>query len=185
MKKNIIILLVFALALLVFSCEDKYEMPFSPGVIVNEEAFIKHKEHWDNCGLKNYSYTYKWKASYSPTARVVADVTVLDGKVSYVLKQFEIYSENEITEDIKSYFESFIGNKDSLLLENLYKEMQFDMSDAYQSYNENPDCYYANFTFDFSDNTPFILSYKNESYLMKEYLGGNYGCIEIEIENFV
>ena len=184
MKNIIILVLIFTLALLVVSCEDKYEMPYNPGVNVDVESFNKHKELWNNSDVKNYSYTYKWKASYSPTACIIADVKVTDGKVDYVLKQLELHKESEITEDDKSYFEISIGSKENLLIENLYNEMQSDIESNYQSYSENPDCYYANFTFDFSDNLPFILRYKNESGLMKEDLGGGFGYIEIKIENF-
>ena len=184
MKNIIILVLIFTLALLVCSCEDKYEMPYNPGVNVDEQAFNKHKELWNNSGVKNYSYTYKWTGSYSPTACIIADVKVTDGKVDYVLKQLELHKESEITEDDKSYFEISIGSKENLLIENLYNEMQSDIESNYQSYRENPDCYYANFTFDFSDSLPFILSYKSESCLMKQYLVGNYGCVEIKIENF-
>ena len=158
-------------------------MPHTPGVTVDTEAFEFHKNLWDNCGIKNYSYTYS--LNRYPYLNFIVDVTVTNGNISYDLKEFNQLKDSEITEIDKSYFDSEIGEIKNLLLENVFNEIELSIEGCFEDYYKEPDCYYANFDFTFSDDAPFILYCKSESSLMKENIDGGSGFVEIKIENFV
>ena len=175
------------LLIAVFSCiscqnKDEYVMLHTPGVTVDEEAFNEHKSLWENCGIKNYSYTYI--LDRYPPCKVIADVTVINGEVSYVIKEYNKYKEEEISEAKKEYFENMLEGKDNLLIENVYETIQLNIERVKERYAKNSDCYYGNFIFDFIDEAPFISNYFYETCLMKPLLGGNGGYTEIKIENF-
>ena len=182
MKKSILSYLCLIISIFSFSCKEPYKMQYTPGVTVDEEAFNEHKTLWENSGIKNYSYTYT--LNMYPPYKVIADVTVINGEVSYVLKECNQYKEEEISEVEKEYFENMLEGKDNLLIENVYETIQLNIERVKERYAKNSDCYYGNFIFDFIDEAPFISYYKSESCMMKPLLGGNYGYIEIKIENF-
>ena len=182
MKKVILSAILFSLLLFV-SCQDKYIMPHTPGVTVDTEAFEFHKNLWDNCGIKNYSYTYS--LNRYPYLNFIVDVTVTNGNISYDLKEFNQLKDSEITEIDKSYFASEIGDIKNLFLENVFNEIELSIEGCLEDYYKNSDCYYANFDFTFSDDATFILYCKRESSLMKENIDGGSGFVEIKIENFV
>ena len=182
MKKYVFFCVFIITAVLCFSCKEPYKMPYTPGVTVDEEAFNEHKTLWENCGIKNYSYTYI--LDRYPPYKVIADVTVINGEVSYVLKEYNKYKGEEISEEEKEYFEDMLGGKDNLLIENVYNEIQSDIERVKERYAKNSDCYYGNFIFDFLEEAQFISYCKFEACMMVEDLVGNYGYTEIKIENF-
>lgn len=181
MKKIIISYFIITLSLLSFSC-DKYEMPYTPGVYADKKSLNEYKILWNNSNTKNYSYTYILE-SYPPF-HIVADVTIRDGEVAFTLKEYNKKTDEEITDSDKTHFENSINNKANLLIENIYTFIEDSIELASNSYNQKKDCYYANFTFNFSDTVPFISYYKQESMIMLEDLDGNFGYKEIKIENF-
>lgn len=182
MKKLIVLTILISMFLFV-SCQDKYIMPHIPGVTVDTEAFELHKNLWNSCRIKNYSYTYT--LNRYPPLNFVVDVTVTNGDISYDLKEYNQLKDSEITEIDKSYFASEIGDIKNLFLENVFNEIELTIEECFEDYDKDPDCYYANFDFTFSDDAPFILYCKRESSLMKENIDGGSGFVEIKIENFV
>ncbi len=174
---------ILILLFLFVSCQDKYIMPHTPGVTVDTEAFELYKNLWNSCGIKNYSYTYT--LNRYPPLNFVVDVTVTNGDISYDLKEYNQLKDSEITEIDKSYFYSEIGDIKNLFLENVFNEIELTIEGCFEDYDKDPDCYYANFDFTFSDDAPFILYCKRESSLMKENIDGGSGFVEIKIENFV
>ena len=133
MKKYVVFCVLIITAVLCFSCKEPYKMPHTPGDTVDEEAFNEHKTLWENCEIKNYSYTYI--LDRYPPCKVIADVTVINGEVSYVLKECNQYKDEEISEEEKEYFENMLGGKDNLLIENIYKTIQTDIEITKEEYD--------------------------------------------------
>ncbi len=182
MKNISFLCMVTVMPLLFFSCKDKYEMPHTPGVYVDKESLNNSETLWNNSDIKNYSYTYTLK-SYPPFD-VVADVTVTDGEVSFILKEYNEKIGEDITDNDKIHFENSIDSKENLKIENIYICINDSIEFAFDSYNQKKDCYYANFTFNFIAEAPFISYCKREIMIMLEDLDGNSGYKEIKIENF-
>ncbi|MBE6349506.1 MAG: hypothetical protein E7062_01970 [Spirochaetaceae bacterium] len=185
MKKSIFMWIVLIIvAILCFSCEEPYKMPYTPGVTVDEEAFNEHKSLWENSGIKNYSYTYTVKLHGYPYNHII-DVTVKEGKVyEYILREYKYKKESELTVEDKLLFESELESIDSLLIENIYNYINQTIKSNFESYKKNKENYYANFIFEFSDSAPFIVFHERTSLFMGELLNGNGSTIEIKIENF-
>ncbi|MCH5294766.1 MAG: hypothetical protein J1F14_02550 [Treponema sp.] len=183
MRKSGFVFILCILFVWAVSCVgEKYLRPYTPGVYCDEEAFNDHKNLWDGSSVKNYTYTLCYD-SFPPQNYTVA-VTVSDGSVSeWVLKKYS--GKEEITEEEKKEFESFLeDNKDFLLIESVYELFSACISEAYNKYTEYSDCYYSSFDFSFSEEVPFISYCKNTSLLMKEDVDGNGGYVEIQIKDF-
>ena len=150
---------------------------------MDKEGFNTQKELWHNSGIANYSYTFSLDCY--PPYKAIADVTVIENTIEYTLRESENEEESMITEQDKFYFEQNMkGILENLRIEKVYESIENSKESAYESYEKRPDCYYANFTFEFINTAPFISYYKNEFLLMEEGLVGNGGIIEFKIENF-
>ena len=189
MKKLSLLAILISLFLFV-SCQDKYVMPYTPGVTVDEEAFYEHKTLWENCGIKNYSYTYSYKNSSYPCDNCVIDVVIENDVVTeYVIKSYMEKSSSEMTEEkwaewVHNLQSRLEESTDFLRIDAIYDYIERNIKEYNENYNKNPDCFYAKATFEFIKEVPFILCYNTTFLTMKPYLGGNGSTIEIKIENF-
>ena len=192
MEKNIFILCVLTIALcLCVSCgEEPYKMPYTPGVTVDEESFNEHKTLWENCEIKNYSYTYSYKNSSYPCDNCVIDVVIENDVVTeYVIKSYMEKSSSEMTEEkwtewVHNLQSRLEKSTDFLRIDAIYDYIDRDILDARHSYSRYPDCYYANISAEYLEELPFISYYKGKFLIMQEDLDGNGATIEIKIENF-
>ena len=189
MKKILTLLMIFPLFLLLFSC-NKYKMPYEPGVTIEgEEKFYEYKTKWNNENLSNYTFTFTKKHSLYPPDNYVIEVTAENGKVTncelkeYISQSKEDASSEEWAEN-EERFSSSHSNLDQFLIDNIYSTFDRLIKEDYESLKKHPDCYYANFSFTFSEEVPFILSYEGMSLLMIEDLVGSGADVEFQISNF-
>ena len=190
MKKIFLLILCCVPLFSFFSCNgsNSYVMPYAPGVTVDRQAFADKKELWNSSKPDGYDYTFSF-SNRNTNVNCVVDVTVRGGHVSsYVLKKFKGKTELESSESEwnsnKETFDAELKNADGLLIENIYGLIEKDIGDEIAKYNNNSDCYYANFAFNFIDRNPFLSSCGIDSVLMQEHLDGNGAHVEIKIENF-
>ena len=190
MKKSILNYLCLIISIFSFSCKEPYKMQYTPGVTVDEEAFNEHKTLWENCEIKNYSYTYSYDNSSYPNNDCVIDVVVEnDVVIEYVIKSYMGKSSSEMTEEEWvewiDYLQYQLDNStDFLRIDAIYDYIDRDILDARHSYSRYPDCYYANISAEYLEEFPFISYYKGKFLIMQEDLVGNGATIEIKIENF-
>lgn len=188
MKKIFMILGILSLILPLFSC---YRMPYEPGVTIEgEETFYTNKKLWEKSKIEKYSFTYSYKCTYVPQTNYVVDVTVDGEDVSYEVKEYMNVSEENSTsetwEEYKIKCKDFITrNKfDNFSLNDIYSDIKQNIEAEYESLKKHPDCYYANFSFTFSEEAPFILSYEGCYSLMIKDACGNGAELKFQISNF-
>ena len=193
MQKNNITILGFLFVMLsVFSCKkdtDSYKMPYEPGITIDKESFLKHKELWDTTSIQNYSYTYSFYNSSLPCDTCVIDVVITNGIVSkYDVKEFNKMPVSEIPESELIAYEGLLWrieqSQDFLLINNIYSTINEAINNSFEEIKEYPDCYYANYSFEFSDTKPFMSRCFYTVSIMQEQLVGNGAEIEFKIENF-
>lgn len=193
MKRTITILLSLLIVMLALaSCKkdsDTYKMPYEPGVTVDNEGFLSHKKLWDTAAVKNYSYTYFFHNRNYPSENCKIDVTVKDGKVNeYKILEFDKMPVAEIPESeegaYKEFCDSVERSNDFLLIDEIYSSINKTIENSIKKFEEYPDCYYADYSFDFSEEAPFLSRCFYKVLLMQEDLVGNGATIEIKIENF-
>ena len=164
-------------------------MPYEPGITIDQESFLKHKELWDTTSIQNYSYTYSYHRSSYPCDNCVIDVTITNGIVSeYDVKEFDNMLVSEIPESELNAYEGLLWrieqSQDFLLIDNIYSRINETINNSFEKIKEYPDCYYANYSFEFSDTKPFMSRCFYTISIMQEQLVGNGAEIEIKIENF-
>ncbi len=192
MKKYSVLFATFLFIAMCSSCvndNNSYKMPYKPGINLNEEAFQEHKKLWAETSIKDYSYTYSYYNDLYPCEDCVIDVIVRNGEVSeYMVKEFDKTLVSEIPESNLGAYEDFLTGlerfKDSLLIENVYSTITKYIEESLRDIEEYPDCYYANYEFDFSEKSPFMHTCIFTTKLMQEGLVGDGASIEIKIENF-
>ncbi len=189
MKKFLIDLLLIILVSMNFICcdNDTYKMPYKPGVTVDKENFLEHKELWLNSTISDYSYTYSFYNSSYPLQNCVIDVLVKDNTVeSYEIKEF---NKTPITEQTKpegydSFLEELNESTDFLLIDNIYSNLEETIDYSINKGKEYPECFYSDYKFDYLDQRPFFLKVLYTNLIMQEDLDGNGATVEIKIENF-
>ena len=191
MKKILTLLITMFLILPLLSCDkDKYVMPYKPGVTIEEEEkFYEYKTKWDEANLSNYTFTFTKKHSLYPPDNYVIEVTAENGKVTncelkeYISQSKEDASSEEWAEN-EERFSSSHSNLDQFLIDNIYSTFDRLIKEDYESLKKHPDCYYANFSFTFSEEVPFILSYEGRYLLMIKDADGNGAELKFQISNF-
>ena len=199
MKRNQIFLVFLSVIILVFSCKkdvDSYERPYESGVYVDREGLESHKKMWEENKIKNYTYTYSYDLRMDKTAAnsyscYKIDVTVENEEVlKYVLKEYEGKTEQDVDSEVwnsyKESFDTYVLKKDSnfFLIENIYKRIDDNIEASFDALKENPETYYTEVGFEFTEDIPYLSSYYFYTVIMEEHLDGNSGCEEIKIENF-
>ena len=188
MKKLLFIFISTLSVFFLFSCT--YKMPYKPGVTIEgEDTFYKNKKQWENDNIENYSFTFTRIHSSYPSANYTVDITVKDGKVEncdlkeYRRKAKESLSSEEWTKEEDNFYGSH-SDLEQFSIDSIFESFDSRIRNAYKSFSEYPDCYYANYSFTFSDEEPYVLSCKGESVLMIEDAVGNGARIKMQISNF-
>ena len=189
MKKITNLLLTFIFFPILFlSCGEDYQMPHEPGINIDMEALQQRSSLWTENKSLNYSYTYSFKNYAYPDAYTV-DIIVANGTISsFTLKEYqgetETSTSNKEWTELNEKFKTRTADKNQFLIENVYLNIENICAGILKKYESNRNCYYANSSFGFIDEAPYLSSCKLESILMQKDVDGNYSNIEITLTNF-
>lgn len=188
MKKLLFIIISTVSVFSLFSCT--YKMPYEPGVTIEgEDTFYKNKKQWENDNIENYSFTFTRTHSSDPFLNYIIDITVKDGNVEncdlkeYKRKAKESLSSKEWTKEENNFYRNH-SDLEQFSIDNIFESFDSRIRNVYKSFSKHPDCYYANYSFTFSEEEPYVLSYEGTYLLMIEFTGGNGADIKMQISNF-
>ena len=188
MKNSILFLLsIIIISFSLFSCGDKYKMPYEPGIHVDKDALMEHEALWNRNEIINYKYTCKWE-NYTYPDSFIAEITVSNRLVTEcLLKKYNGKEKSNCTNDEWENYETRFKNNhaaETFLIEGLYNQIDETIDDFYRLYNESSDKVYSKVDFVFSDSLPYLKSCELFYLFMDKDADGNFSNIKIFINDF-